>query len=91
MKRNGHIIEHSFAEHKGRTLRLSDGRLAILHNETKPVDGQLYLVGEGKDQAFRVYRARTTDEGFDLLPEAGEPVGIEPGLLMMFRVVAVGP
>ena len=90
MKRNGHIIEHSFAEHKGRTLRLSDGRLSILHNETKPVDGQLYLAGEGRDQTFRVYRVRTTEEGFTLTPEDGE-VGIEPDLLMLFRVVGVDP
>ena len=87
MTRNGHIVAQSFADSKGRTLRLTDGRLAVLHNETKPKDGQLYLVGEGKDQAFRVYRAQTHAKGFTLVPEEGEPVGIEPDLLMLFRVV----
>ena len=87
MKRNGHIIGHMFQNRKGRTLRLTDGRYAILHNETKPEEGQAYLVGQGSQQAFRVYRVRTTDAGFDLVPEQEKPVGIEPDLLMLFRVV----
>ena len=87
MKRNGHIIEQPFEDSKGRTLRLTDGRIAILHNETRPVDGQVYLVGQGSEQSFRVFRVRTTTNGFNLVPEDSDPVGIEPGLLMLFRVV----
>ena len=87
MKRNGHIIEHAFEDIKGRTLRLTDGRVAILHNETRPIDGQTYLVGQGSEQSFRVYRVRATDEGFTLVPENGDPVAVVPELLMLFRVV----
>ena len=88
MKRNGHIIEQPFEDIKGRTIRLSDGRLAILHNEAKPVDGQTYLVGQGSEQSFRVYQVCKTDEGFNLVPENSDPVGIEPGLMMLFRVIS---
>ena len=93
MKRNGSSIGQngrSGNPHRGRTIPLADGRYAILHNETRPEDGQTYLVGAGEDQNFRVCRVRTTGSGFELVPEDVEPVGIEPKLLMLFRVVEAG-
>ncbi len=87
---NGHIIWQNPEDGKqepGAVIPLSDGRFAVLRNERTIEDGHTYLMGIGADQSMRTYTGQRGDgKNFKLVPE-GEPAGIKPRLILLFRVI----
>ena len=98
---NGHIIFNDMPDGEPLgAIPLSDGRFAVLENLASSRDGiengQVYLVGIGSNQDMQTYVARLgvdkvssapiTLDAFRLVPEAKQ-VGIEPNLLLLFRVL----